>query len=318
MPDEMRFGLYIANAGPLSTAELIRDLAAEAERRGFDGCWTNEHPMPAHDVVGYEWPTKHQYIPHYDVDTTLAYIAGRTSRVRVGCSIHVLPYHSAIWLAKTIATIDNLSDGRAILGVGVGWNRQEAAFLGFNDFDDRGAYADECLTVIKKLWTEPYPSFEGRWHRFEPVDWRPKPVQHPHPPIFVGGESMPAIRRAARFANGWLLSHMPLDWVSKHVDVLRELMVKDGRDPGELEAVGCFYNVKLLSGGKRIGRVVDNRKTMAGNWMEGPAAAFAEDLAEFREVGINYPILRIYAESHQDLLEQLQLFDEEVRTVLMR
>ena len=312
----LKFGLYIANAGPHSSPWLIRRLADEAEQRGFDGCWTNEHPMPSKDVVGYEWPTKREYIPHHDVDTTLSYIAGRTSKVRLGCSIHVLPYHNAIWLAKKLATIDNLSDGRAILGVGVGWNAEEARFLGFDEFAQRGAYADEALEVIRTLWTEEYPSFKGRWHEFGPVDWRPKPVQKPHVPIWVGGESMPAIRRCAKFGNGWLLSHMPLDWLRQHIAILKGRMIENGRDPEELEAVGCFYNVKLLRGGKRITEVTDDRKSMAGNWMEGPAEAFVEDLARFHEAGLSYPILRIYAESGEDMVEQLQIFDEEVRAVV--
>lgn len=318
MPQPLTFGLYIANAGPLATPELIRDLADEAERRGFDGCWTNEHPMPVKDVVGYEWPTKHHYIPHFDVDTTLAYIAARTRKVRLGCSIHVLPYHNAVMLAKSVATIDQLSDGRAILGIGVGWNRQEMEFLNFHDFADRGAYVDESLDVIRALWTEQFPRFDGRWYRFEPVDWRPKPRQSPHPPIWIGGESNPAIRRVAKYGTGWLLSHMPLEWIEQNVAALKERMVRNGRDPAELEAVGCFYNVKLLRDGKRIDRVVDNRKTMAGNWMEGPAEAFVEDLRQFNAAGLTYPILRIYADSHDDMLAQLRIFDEDVRAELAR
>jgi len=314
MPQPLKFGLYIVNAGPLATPELIRDMADEAERRGFDGVWTNEHPMPAKDVVGYKWPTKGHYIPHYDVDTTLAYLAGRTSRVRLGCSIHVMPYHSGIWLAKATATIDQLSGGRAILGVGVGWNQEEARFMGFHDFADRGKYVDESLDVVKALWTEQYPSFKGRWYDFDPVDWQPKPIQKPHPPIWIGGESGPAARRVARYGSGWLLSHMPLEWLRENIPAVRARMRTLGRDPAELREVGCFYNVKLLSGGKRITTVVDNRKSMAGNWMEAPSEVFIEDLRQFSEAGLTYPILRIYAESHDDILAQLQIFDEEVRS----
>ena len=316
MPQPLKFGLYIVNAGPIATPELIRDMADEAERRGFDGVWTNEHPMPAKDVVGYEWPTKNHYIPHYDGDTTLSYIAGRTSRVRLGCSIHVMPYHSGIWLAKTVATMDQLSGGRAILGVGVGWNQEEARFLGFHDFADRGKYVDESLDVIRTLWTEQYPSFKGRWYDFDPVDWRPKPIQQPHPPIWIGGESGPAARRVAKYGSGWLLSHMPLEWLRENIPAVRERMKANGRDPSELKEVGCFYTVKLLSGGKRITKVVDNRKSMAGNWMEAPPEVFVDDLKQFNAAGLSYPILRLYAESHDDILAQLRIFDAEVRAAL--
>jgi probable F420-dependent oxidoreductase len=310
------YGLFIANSGPHASPELIRDLADEAERRGYDGCWTNEHPMPAKEIVGYEWPNRDEYIPHYGVQSTLAYIAGRTKRVRLGCSIHPLPYHHTLTLAKAVATLDRLSDGRAILGTGVGWNRQEMKDLGYHDFADRGAFADEALDVILRVWTEPAPSFHGRWHDFDPVIWEPKPLQRPHPPIWVGGESKPAMRRAARLGDGWLLSHMPLDWIRASVPAVHDLMRANGRDPAELRAVGFFYNVKLLSGGKRIDRVVDNRKSSAGYWLEGPADAFVEDLRRFLDAGITYPIVRFYAESQVDMLAQLQIFVEVIRAVV--
>ena len=169
MPQRLKFGLYIANSGPAATPELIRDLADEAERRGFDGVWCNEHPIPAHEP-DYEWPpgrpwklVKWSYVPSYGVQTTLAYIAGRTKQVRLGCSVHPMPYYNPIMLAKSIATLDQLSDGRAILGTAVGWNRQEMEALGFHDFETRGAYTDESIELIQKLWTEKTPSFEGRW-----------------------------------------------------------------------------------------------------------------------------------------------------------
>ena len=311
MPQPLKYGLYVANSGPLATPELIRDLADEAERRGYDGVWTNEHPMPAHDL-DYEWPNKGHYIPHFGALTTLSYIAGRTRTVRLGCSVFVLPYHNTMMLAKEIATLDRLSDGRAILSAAPGWNRQEMAYLGFHDFEQRGAFADEALDVIRTLWTQPTPSFEGRWHRFGPTDWEPRPLQRPHPPIWIGGESLPAIRRVTRFGTGWLLSHMPLAWIESHLGILRDRMAVAGRGDEAIE-VGCFYNVKLLHDGKRIDRAADHRRSGSGYWLEGPADAFIADLQRFRQAGITYPIVRIFAESHDDALAQLQIFEDEIR-----
>jgi probable F420-dependent oxidoreductase len=314
----LKFGLFIGNSGPPASPELIRDLADEAERRGYDGVWTNEHPIPAHDpdyeyLPGRPWRLiKWSYVPHYGVQTTLAYIAGRTKRVRLGCSVHPLPYHNAVMLAKAVATLDQLSDGRAILGAAPGWNRQEMEALGFRDFEQRGAYADEALEVIRTLWTEPLPSFEGRWHTFGPVDFEPKPKQKPHPPIWIGGESRPTIRRVARFGTGWLLSHMPLDWLREHIPLLRQRLAEAGRADARIE-IGCFYNVKLLRDGKRVDRVEDTRVSGSGTWLSGPADVLVEDLRRFAEAGITYPILRIHAESHDDALAQLRIFDEEIK-----
>jgi probable F420-dependent oxidoreductase len=315
---DLKFGLYIANSGPLASPELIRDLADEAERRGYDGVWTNEHPIPAHDpdyeyLPGRSWRLiKWSYVPHYGVPTTLAYVAGRTRRVRLGCSVHPLPYHNTIALAKSIATLDQLSDGRAILGAAPGWNRQEMAAMGFHDFEERGAYTDEALEVMRRLWTEPVPSFEGRWHRFGEVDFEPKPKQRPHPPIWIGGESRPAIRRVARFGTGWLLSHMPLDWLRGHVPLLRQRLAEAGRADARIE-IGCFYNVKLLRDGKRVEQVEDTRVSGSGSWLSGPAPLFVDDLRRYVEAGITYPILRVHAEDHDDALGQLRIFDEEIR-----
>jgi probable F420-dependent oxidoreductase len=318
MTQSLKFGLYVANSGPLATAELIRDLGDEAERRGFDGVWTNEHPIPAHDP-DYEWPpgrpwklVKWSYVPHYGVQTTLAYIAGRTKRVRLGCSVHPMPYYNPIMLAKSIATLDQLSEGRAILGTAVGWNKQEMEALGFNDFDERGAYTDESIEVIRTLWTEKVPSFKGRWTSFGEVDFEPKPVQKPHPPIWIGGESKPTVRRVAKYGSGWLLSHMSPEFLHEHVPLLRKRLADFGRPDDQIE-IGCFYNVKMLRDGKRVSKTVDTRVSGSGTWLEGPAEAYIDDLATYAKAGITYPILRIHADNHDDALQQLQMFDEEVR-----
>jgi probable F420-dependent oxidoreductase len=314
----MKFGLYVANSGPMASPELIRDLGDEAERRGFDGCWTNEHPIPAHEP-DYEWPpgrpwklVKWSYVPHYGVQSTLAYIAGRTKRVRLGCSVHPLPYYNAVMLAKSIATLDQLSDGRAILGAAPGWNRQEMEALNFRDFEERGAYTDEALEVIRTLWTEKVPSFKGRWHQFDEVDFEPKPKQRPHPPIWIGGESKPTVRRVARFGSGWLLSHMSAEWLREHVPLLRKRLAENGRADAEIE-IGCFYNVKMLRDGKRIDEVEDTRVSGSGTWLAGPPDAYVEDLRKYAQAGITYPILRIHGTDHDDVLAQLRIFDEEVR-----
>ena len=215
----MKLGLYVHNSGPLASPAVIRDLAIEAERRGYDGCWTNEHVMPAH-TPDYDWPSKGAYVPCYGVQSTLAYIAGLTTRVRLGSAVQVLPYHQTYELARAIATLDQFSDGRVIAGVAGGWNAQEMDYLGFR-FADRGPFTDEALEVMRRLWTEPAPSFEGRWHRFGPVEWEPKPRQRPHPPIWIGGNGAPSQRRVVQFGAGWLISYRPPEWIEASVAALR-------------------------------------------------------------------------------------------------
>jgi probable F420-dependent oxidoreductase len=251
-------------------------------------------------------------VPSYGVQTTLAYVAGRTKNVRLGCSVHPMPYYNAVMLAKMIATLDQLSDGRAILGTAVGWNRQEMEAIGFEDFAERGAYTDESIELIRTLWTEKVPSFHGRWYDVGEVDFEPKPVQRPHPPIWIGGESKPTIRRVARYGSGWLLSHMSPDFLREHVPLLRKRLAENGRAGDEIE-IGCFYNVKMLKNGQPVTEVEDTRVSGSGTWLAGPPEAYLKDLATYAECGITYPILRIHGESHDDVLAQLRLFDEQVR-----
>lgn len=310
----MELGLYVHNSGPLASPAVIRDLAAEAERRGYDGVWTNEHVMPAHEL-DYSWPIKDSYIPSYAIQSTLAYLAGITRRVRLGSSVQVLPFHQTYDLARAIATLDQLSDGRAVVGVAAGWNAQEMAYLGF-DFADRGPFTDEALEVMRRLWTEPAPRFEGRWHRFGPVDFEPEPRQRPHPPIWIGGNGAPSQRRVVQFGAGWLISYRPAAWIAEHVARVRKRLARAGRSPDDV-AFGMYYNLPLLRDGARIDSVRDARHAAAGNWLEGPVDAVVEDLRRFVAAGLTYPIVRLYAEEPDDLFAQLRLFDEEVRPAIV-
>ena len=140
--------------------------------------------------------------PYYEPLTLLSYVAARTERVGLGTSVLVLPYHNPIRLAKTAATLDVLSGGRLILGVGVGAVPPESEAMG-SPYAERGAITDEAIAVMKALWTQDDPNFAGKHHRFSGMPFSPKPVQQPHIPILIGGNSRAAIRRAVRLGNGW-------------------------------------------------------------------------------------------------------------------
>ena len=133
----------------------------------------------------------------------LAFLAGQTSRIGLGTSVMIVPHRNPLVAAKSIATLDVLSGGRVILGVGVGWLREEFEVLDLPPFDERGAVTDEYLRAFIELWTSDNPSFHGKYVQFDDISFLPKPVQKPHPPIWIGGESRPAIRRAAQLGNGW-------------------------------------------------------------------------------------------------------------------
>jgi probable F420-dependent oxidoreductase len=141
----------------------------------------------------------------YEQLTSAAYVAAKTSRLRLVTSVMVVPHRPAVLTAKMLATIDLLSNGRLTVGIGAGWMKEEFEAVGAPPFAERGTVTDEYLTVFRELWTKDAPRFDGRYVRFSEIVMAPKPVQKPHPPLWIGGESPSALRRVARLGDGWYL-----------------------------------------------------------------------------------------------------------------
>jgi probable F420-dependent oxidoreductase len=218
------------------------DAAAEAaDRAGFESIWMPEHlvfpiEMAGSPHPGDDHPPVPPETPLFDVFAYLAYLAGRTERVRLGTWVYLLGLRHPFVSARAIATLDHVSGGRALVGVGAGWLRQEWQAAGL-DPRTRGRRLDEALEVCRRLWTEEVVSFDGRFHAFEPVRFEPKPVQRPHPPILAGGESTAALDRAAGSCEGWIgVSHSP-DSAAERVAELRRRLEAKGRDPDAFEYV---------------------------------------------------------------------------------
>jgi probable F420-dependent oxidoreductase len=193
----MQIGISLFNNWGIEDVQALVQLATRAEALGFASVWVHDHVFNAGHVfrrIGHK--------PYYEPLTLLSYVAARTERVGLGTSVLVLPYHNPIRLAKTAATLDVLSSGRLILGVGVGAVPPESEAVG-SPYAERGAITDEAIAVMKELWTQEDPSFAGKYHRFSGMPFSPKPVQQPHIPILIGGNSRAAIRRAVRLGDGW-------------------------------------------------------------------------------------------------------------------
>jgi probable F420-dependent oxidoreductase len=243
----MRFGVMLPQFGPSARGgdarddgvkDRIRRVATEAERLGYDVLWTAEHivfprtietPYPYGGTFPY--PTTD---PILDVVATLSYVAALTSRVKLGSSVMVLPYHNPIVLAKELATLDVLSGGRLLLGVAGGWLREEFEMLGV-PFAERGRRTDEYLALLRTLWTEERVTFHGRWFTLEEAASFPKPLQRPHPPIWIGGGSPAALRRVARWGDGWIATPQPnLEVLTTEIGAVRRLAEQAGRDPNAI------------------------------------------------------------------------------------
>jgi len=226
----MRFGLFGLNFGPCADPELAVRVAVAAEESGFESVWTGEHvAMPIRDNPV---PTPAE-TPLLDSLVALANVAAHTRRLRLGTGILVLPHHNPVLLAKALTTLDLVSGGRLIAGFGGGYVEAEFRALGVS-FKDRGAITDEYLEAIRVLWTEELPRFQGRHAAFDGIRFEPKPRQRPHPPIVIGGHAPPALRRAARFGDGWYGFGLTVEAAAPMVQELRRLRATTGRPPLEI------------------------------------------------------------------------------------
>src|SRR5438552_11086532 len=192
----MNFGVWLPNCRHLATPDIIRGAAVRAEQLGYDSVWVSDHVVvPNANIVNFGESI-------FDPLVTLGVLAGATSRVRLGTTVLIVPYRNAVVTAKMVSSLDALSGGRVVLGIGAGWVAAESAMLGVS-FVERGPMTDEYLEAMQELWTSTAPSFAGKYTQFSGLTFEPKPVQKPHPPIWVGGHSRAALRRTAQFGAAW-------------------------------------------------------------------------------------------------------------------
>jgi len=287
----MLIGFDAPTRGPLASPENIARLAVEGEAMGYDYLTLSDHVVIPTDIQArYPYSDTGEFPAAgrgnwYEQLTSAAYIAAKTSRLRLVASVMVVPHRPAVLTAKVLATIDLLSNGRLVVGCGAGWLKEEFDALGTPPFAERGAVTDEYLAVFRELWTQEKPRFEGRYVRFADIVFAPKPVQKPHPPIWVGGESMPALRRVARLGDGWYPigtnPQHPLDTLSRlraGIGRMRALVAEAGREPSK---IAVAYRVP------RYGSAVEARNEQGERRLfSGASADIAADLRELRELGV--------------------------------
>lgn len=239
----VKFGITFGQLNP----KYFVDAALAADRLGFESVWMPEHlvfPLEVRGqlVPGEEHPPVPPDVPIFDAAAYLAYVAGRTERVRLGTFVYLLGLRHPYIPARAFATLDIVSGGRAELGVGAGWLETEWEALGF-DPHTRGRRLDESIAVVKRLWSEEVVEHHGEFWDLPPAMFEPKPLQHPHPPIIVGGESDRALRRVAELADGWVaMAHTP-ESVAPRVARLTELLGERGRTRDEV-TVTCMGQVE--------------------------------------------------------------------------
>jgi probable F420-dependent oxidoreductase len=226
----MKIGFFGINVGVMGDVDAMIDVARAVESAGLESVWTGEHVVLPDPRVPPS-PSEPQ-TPFLDPIVALAHVAANTETIKLGTGIIILPQRNPVVLAKELASLDVVSKGRLLFGLGAGYLEPEFRAIGA-PFEDRGAATDEWIEVLKALWTMDKPSFAGKYFSFDGIDAQPRPVQKPHPPIVVGGMTRLAAKRAARYGNGWYGFATNVETTARCIGWIREY-VDRGLRPDEL------------------------------------------------------------------------------------
>ncbi|MBI2867607.1 MAG: LLM class F420-dependent oxidoreductase [Chloroflexi bacterium] len=262
----MKFGATLRNLSdlpPLEVREYLLTGAQAADELGFYSVFCSDHmvvPKGFTSSYPYHKEGKWSFNPDnnmFELLTVLSCISSVTKRVRLGTSVLVLPLRHPVYTAKILATLDVMSRGRLILGAGVGWFREEMEAMGSPTYEQRGAMADEYLTIFKELWTKDDANVQGRWFKVSGFSLRPRPLQKPHPPLWIGGLTDAALRRVVRFGDGWHGVGLEPDELATHIRKIRELAKQQGRDVDHFEySMSSVVTVDLDAKGGGEARLV--------------------------------------------------------------
>jgi probable F420-dependent oxidoreductase len=298
----------------MATPANLGRVADKAEALGYDTVWFSDHiviPTEVKSFYPYDPSGKMPFNPsepYWEPLTVIGYVAGRTSRLRLGTSVLILPYRNPIVTAKMLATLDVLSNGRVTLGAGVGWMEEEFKAIGLDTYSRRGAYSDECIRIFRELWTKDNPSFQGEFHQFSNIRCEPRPVQPGGLPIWIGGHTPQAIRRVARLGDGWqpLVQRPPADLppaeMQEKIAQLRAFAQQAGRDPRRI----------TLAMGSSI-QFTDGAATGPRSLFTGTSAQIVDTLRRYQELGIQNFRCDFPSVSIDGLLQAMERFATEVR-----
>jgi len=296
----MDLGCHLPNQGPLATREALATFARAADERGVASLWVSDHVIFPRTATGsypggrFPHPPDKPYL---EPVITLTAAAMCTTRARLGASVFILGHRHPVVMAKMLTSIDALSQGRLIVGVGVGWWKEELEILGA-PFHQRGRQADEALRVFKALWTQDNPAFDGEFFRFRDVGFAPKPVQKPHPPIWVGGDSAGAFRRVATLGDGWHATSKTPAQFSEALGRLRKA-ADEARRP--LESIELSLRFGL-----------------SDDLIEQGTQAIVDTLAQYKKLGLEHVVLEFRRDDLGRMLEILDLVTRDVRPAVDR
>jgi probable F420-dependent oxidoreductase len=309
----MRYGFYLPTRGQTAMPEALEALVQRAEALGFDSVVIADHivfPVEIHSK--YPYTVSGAFPGHGDALDQLAlmaFVAAKTTTLRLITSVMILPHRNPVVTAKFLATVDVLSQGRVTVGVGVGWLREEFEALQAPDFDRRGAASNEYIEIFKTLWTQDPATFAGEFYQFKAIRCLPHPVQKPHPPIWIGGHSRAALRRVARYGDGWhpvgANPAVPL-WpqeLQASLAQLKQLTEAAGRD---FDALTLSYKAPLYD--VTQSGAVEKQVGMERRPFSGTTEQVVADIMAFAQVGVSELIFDFRSETLSESLQRMEHF----------
>ena len=306
----VQFGVVLPNMGSVVRPDDLSRLAQRVEGLAYDSLWVSDHvvlPLNIESRYPYSSRGVFPFLPQEDIlepVTTLTFLAGATRHIRLGISALILPYRHPVLNTKMLTTLDVLSGGRTILGVGVGWMKEEFEVLDA-DYEHRGRITDEHIRIFKALCTQQEPSFEGEDYRVKGIAFSPKPLQKPHPPIWVGGNTGPAMRRAAFLGDGWHAVNLrPAQLAAGRQEVFR-LRRQHGLETDR-------FQVSLRTSLQVTAEPLGEDRTP----LTGTSRQIEEDIRRYEEAGAEYLVMGPRGANIDDVLSTIERFAEGVMAKL--
>jgi probable F420-dependent oxidoreductase len=308
----MRYGFYLPTRGPLGNPDDIAEIARTGEALGYKTIVFGDHIVfPVTVASPYPYTVDGGFPGVGDAMeqlTLMSFIAGITETARLVTSVMILPHRNPLATAKILATIDVLSKGRVTVGVGVGWMREEFEALGAPDFDQRGAASNEYIEIFKKCWTQDPVSHDGEFYSFKELRCMPQPVQDPHPPIWIGGHSRAALRRVAKYGDGWhpvgATSASPLAPAEFQalLDQLKEMTAAEGRNFDDL-------TISFKAPSYDPGRIPEGHERLL---FTGEPERIAEDIRTYEAMGVSEVVFDFRRPPVSKTIENMAHFMTEV------
>ncbi|HEX3034676.1 MAG TPA: LLM class F420-dependent oxidoreductase [Thermodesulfobacteriota bacterium] len=295
----MKFGICIPirrNVKPHVNIEI----AKKAEELGFDSIWASDHVVVPDKYIGRFSEV------FYDPFVILASIAAQTSKIKIGTSVIILPYRNPVVVAKMVATLDVLSEGRFIFGVASGWMREEYDVLSI-PYHERGKRTDEYIRIMKELWGKGNPKFEGEFFRFSNIKFYPRPLQQPHPPIWIGGNSERALRRAVELGDGWQPTGVSPDDIEIGVRYIKRFARDRGR---ELEnfVLSARNRLRIFDKSKEPSHATQAKRSLFS--LCGKKEEIISYMQRFKEGGVSHMVVDPTAKDGEEMFETMERFSE--------